>query len=341
LPGSSRQSRSSGHGIANPNEITGTDPRIKSGDGDDSESAISREFAMGQLHSLGTRRSLTQAAVGVGLKPEHADDIFALPHAVQFFEIHAENYMGAGGPPHHLLRRVRSRFPLSLHGVGLSIGAPQPLDRDHLAGLKSLVKRYEPQLFSEHLAWSTHDGVFLNDLLPLPYNRETLAHVCDHIDEVQDALGMRMLLENPSTYVAFETSTMREVDFLRQVVSQTGCGLLLDVSNVYVSAVNHGFEPMVYIDAFPVEHVGEIHLAGFAPDRDDDGSRLLIDSHANPVAEVVWALFRRTLTRTGPVPTLIEWDNDVPAFPVLSAEAERAKAIVAAEAQRQCRRAAA
>ena len=297
---------------------------------------------MGQSRSFGERRSreIMQTAVGVGLKHDHADDIFQLPHAVQFFEVHAENYMGAGGPPHHLLERVRSRFPISLHGVGLSIGARHPLDLDHLARLKTLMKRYEPQLFSEHLAWSTHEGIFLNDLLPLPYNRETLTYVCDHIDQVQDTLNMRMLLENPSTYVAFETSTMSEADFLRQVVSQTGCGLLLDVSNVYVSAVNHGFEPMAYIDAFPVEHVAEIHLAGFARDS-DDGACLLIDAHASPVAEVVWALFRRTLARIGPVPTLIEWDNDVPAFFVLAAEAKRAQAIIAAQAQRQFHRAAA
>jgi uncharacterized protein len=159
--------------------------------------------------------------------------------------------------------------------------------------------------------------------------------VCDHIDQVQDTLGTRMLLENPSTYVAFQTSTMSETDFLRQVVAQTGCGLLLDVNNVYVSAVNHGFEPMAYIDAFPLRHVGEIHLAGFAEDRDDDGARLLIDAHGTPVADIVWTMFRRVIARTGPLPTLIEWDNDVPAFSTLAAEVERAEAIIVAAQQRQ------
>ena len=281
------------------------------------------------------------AAVGVGLKHEHAGAIFGSRHCIEFFEVHAENYMGAGGAPHRLLQDVRARFPLFLHGVGLSIGAPRPLDREHLARLKNLVKRYEPQLFSEHLAWSTHGDVCLNDLLPLPYNRESLGHVCDHVDQIQDTLNMRILMENPSTYVAFEGSTMTETDFLRQMVAQTGCGLLLDVSNVYVSAVNHGFEPMAYIDAFPLEHVGEIHLAGFAEDRDDEGARLLIDDHGTPVAEIVWTMFRRIIARIGPVSTLIEWDNDVPAFSRLAAEAARAAAIIAAATQRQFRRAAA
>jgi uncharacterized protein (UPF0276 family) len=284
---------------------------------------------------------LEPASVGVGLKPEHAGEIFQRPHRVRFFEIHAENYMGDGGAPHRLLHDVRARFPLSLHGVGLSIGAQQPLDLDHLFRLKMLIRRYQPSFFSEHLAWSSHRGSFLNDLLPLPYNRESLATVCDHIDQIQDTLGMRMLLENPSTYVAFQASTMGETDFLRQIVAQTGCGLLLDVNNVYVSAVNHGFEPMAYIDAFPLQHVGEIHLAGFAEDRDDEGARLLIDAHGTPVADVVWTMFRRVIARTGPLPTLIEWDNDVPAFSTLAAEAEQAEAIIIAEQQRQFRRAAA
>jgi uncharacterized protein len=276
---------------------------------------------------------IVPTAVGVGFKPQHADEAVRGDHALGFFEVHAENYMGGGGPPHHVLATLRERYPLSLHGVGLSIGGARPLDRDHLLRLRRLVERYEPALFSEHLAWSTHDGVFLNDLLPLPYNRESLTRVCEHIDMVQDKLRMRMLLENPSTYVVFDNSTMTEVDFLRAVVARTGCGLLLDVNNVYVSATNHGFAPAVYLDAFPVEHVGEIHLAGFAEDQDDDGARLLIDAHGTPVAEVVWSLYRRALARTGPVLTLIEWDNDVPDFTVLAAEAERAQAVLTAQAE--------
>jgi hypothetical protein len=281
------------------------------------------------------------ARVGLGLKPEHADNILAGDHPAGFFEVHAENYMGAGGEPHRLLRQIRERYPLSLHGVGLSLGAARPLCREHLNRLRRLIDRYEPVLFSEHLAWSSHGGAFLNDLLPIPYNAESLVRVCDHIDLVQETLRTRMLLENPSTYVAFATSTMDEADFLRAVVERTGCGLLLDVSNVYVSAINHGFEPMAYIDAFPVEHADEIHLAGFAADRDDDGTPLLIDSHGTEVAEIVWTLFRRTLTRTGPIPILIEWDNNIPSFPVLVAEAERARTVLSAEIQRRARKAAA
>jgi len=278
---------------------------------------------------------------GTGLKHEHARDILGGGFTVDFFEVHAENYMGAGGPPHHLLRRIRADYPLSIHGVGLSIGGAGPLDREHLARLKTLIGRYEPDLFSEHLAWSSHGDVFLNDLLPLPYNEAALDRVCEHVDQVQEALGTRMLLENPSTYVEFETSTMGEVEFLRAVATRTGCGLLLDVNNVYVSAVNHGFDPKRYIDAFPVEHVGEIHLAGYAEDHDGEGGRLLIDAHGCAVADVVWALYRRALARTGPVPTLVEWDNDVPAFAVVAAEVARVQAALATEAGRRNRRAAA
>jgi uncharacterized protein len=268
---------------------------------------------------------LDRASVGVGFKPEHADDALAGSHEVGFFEVHAENYMGEGGAPHRLLREIRARYPLSLHGVALSIGGAGPLDSAHLARLKHLIDRYEPAMFSEHLAWSTHDGVYFNDLLPLPYTAETLARVCDHIDEAQEKLGLRMLLENPSTYVAFDGSAMSEVEFLTEIVERTGCGLLLDVNNVYVSATNHGFEPMAYLDEFPVEHVGEIHLAGFAEDHDDLEAPLLIDAHGTPVAEIVWQLYRRTIARIGAVPTLIEWDNDVPPFATLAAEAARAK----------------
>jgi uncharacterized protein len=289
------------------------------------------------LSPMSERHAPLAASAGVGLKPLHAANLFD-PHGIGFFEVHAENYMGAGGPPHVLLRRVRESFPLSLHGVGLSIGGAGPLCKEHLRRLKRLTGRYEPALFSEHLAWSSHGGAFLNDLLPVPYNTETLARICDHIDQVQETLRVRMLLENPSTYVVFESSTMSEPDFLREIAVRTGCGLLLDISNSYISAINHDFEPMAYIDAFPLEQVEEIHLAGFAVDRDDDGAPLLIDNHGAAVAEIVWALFRRTIARTGPLPTLIEWDNDVPAFAVLAAEANRAQAILSAERIRHLRK---
>jgi uncharacterized protein (UPF0276 family) len=293
-----------------------------------------------------TRRSFDprlQAAplAGVGFKPEHAEAVLETPHRVGFFEVHAENYMGAGGPPHRMLEALRSRWPLSLHGVGLSIGAAAALDVRHLIRLRRLVDRYQPALFSEHLAWSSHGGVFLNDLLPLPYTRETLQRVCDHVDDVQETLRMRMFLENPATYVTFGNSTMSEIEVLGTIARRTGCGLLLDVNNVYVSAVNHGFAPQNYLDAFPMEHVGEIHLAGFAEDHDDDGGRLLIDAHGAPVDEAVWSLYRRAVVRCGPVPTLIERDNEIPTFATLAAEAGRAQLILAAEASRRLRRMAA
>ena len=266
---------------------------------------------------------------GVGLKPEHYRAVLASEPDLGWFEVHAENYMGAGGPPHRYLTAIRERYPLSLHGVGLSIGAARPLDREHLKRLKHLVERYEPGLFSEHLAWSTHDTGFFNDLLPLPYDEESVSRIADHIDEVQDTVGRRMLLENPSTYVAFAESTMSEIDFLAEVVRRTGCGLLLDVNNVHVSATNQQYDPVDYIDRFPVEHVGELHLAGYAPDTDDHGAPLLIDAHDRPVDPQVLELYEHTLSRIGAVPTLVEWDNDVPEWPVLFAEAQRADAVLA------------
>jgi uncharacterized protein (UPF0276 family) len=281
-------------------------------------------------HPLTFRPGLPMLAVGAGLKPEHAEDILEGPRRADFFEIHAENYMGAGGPPHRLLQRIRADYPLSIHGVGLSIGGTAPLDRAHLARLRRLVEVYQPALFSEHLAWSSHDGVFLNDLLPLPYNDISLAHVCDHVNEVQDTLGMRMLLENPSTYVTFGASSMSEVEFLRAVAQHTGCGLLLDVNNVHVSAVNHGFDAAATIDAFPIQHVGQFHLAGFAEDRDSSGAPLLIDDHGRPVADPVWDLYRQALARNCLAPTLIEWDNNVPPFAALADEMARAHSLVTA-----------
>ena len=266
---------------------------------------------------------------GVGLKPEHYRAILETAPDIGWFEIHAENYMGEGGPPHHYLTAIRERYPVSLHGVGLSIGGSAPLDREHLTRLKALMARYQPSLFSEHLAWSSHDNIYLNDLLPLPYTEETLARVCEHVDEVQATLGRRLLLENPSTYVAFAEAAMSEVEFLREAVRRTGCALLLDVNNVFVQSVNHGFDASAFIDDFPVEHVGEIHLGGHAADSDDDGSALLIDDHGRQVADPVWALYAQVLARSGPKPTLIEWDNDVPPWEVLFGEAKRAERVIA------------
>jgi uncharacterized protein (UPF0276 family) len=264
------------------------------------------------------------AGVGVGYKSKHFSNILKEDHPVEWLEIHAENYMGAGGRPLAQLRTLSDRFPISVHGVGLSIGGEGRLDAEHLARLKHLTDTLDPASFSEHLAWSTHDAGYFNDLLPLPYTEDTLTRVCDHIDEVQTALGRQMLLENPSSYLAFAESTMGEVAFLRQVVQRTGCGLLLDVNNVFVSANNLRLDPQDYIDSFPHEAVGEIHLGGHDEDHDEDGAPLLIDSHGREVADPVWHLYTYTLATGGPKPTLIEWDTDVPEWDILAAEAGRA-----------------
>lgn len=272
---------------------------------------------------------------GVGLKAQHYDIVLAERPDLGWFEVHAENYMGAGGPAHHYLAAVRRDWPLSLHGVGLSLGGAGPLDRDHLARLKVLVDRYQPGLVSEHLAWSSHGGAFLNDLLPLPYTRATLTCVTAHVDQLQNALGRRILLENPSTYVAFEQAEMDEIAFLTEVAEATGCGLLLDVNNVVVSATNHGYDAEAYLDAFPLNLVGEIHLAGHARDRDETGAPLLIDAHDRAVNDTVWRLYAQVIARGGLKPTLIEWDNDVPAWPVLYAEALTAERIMAMQGHQE------
>ncbi len=291
--------------------------------------------------SLSAARNCVPPRAGVGLKAEHYRTIIETLPDIGFFEVHAENYMGAGGPPHRYLSAVRERYPLSLHGVGLSIGADRPLDRDHLLRLKWLTERYAPGLFSEHLAWSSHDGDFLNDLLPVPYTSETLTRVVEHIDQVQNVLRRQMLLENPSTYLTFTESTYSEIDFIAEVVQRTGCGLLLDVNNVHVASTNQQWDPVAYIDAYPLALVQEIHLAGYTREVDDKGRPLLIDTHNRPVDEIVWGLFTHTVRLIGPVPTLIEWDANVPSWPTLKAEAERAEAIMLAARPREVRYAAA
>lgn len=270
---------------------------------------------------------------GVGLKPAHCAAVLEGSPDVGFFEVHAENYMGAGGPPHRYLTAIRERYPLSLHGVGLSIGADRPLDREHLKRLKLLIERYEPALFSEHLAWSSHGTVFLDDLLPLPYTTETLECVVRHIDEVQEELGRQMLLENPSTYVAFEESIWPEVELIAEVARRTGCGLLLDVNNVHVACTNQHWDAAQYIERFPLAHVREIHLAGHSRVEDDLGRTLLIDSHDAAVAEIVWSLYELAVGKIGPVPTLIERDAKLPSWGELYAEAGRADRILRASAR--------
>lgn len=265
---------------------------------------------------------------GAGFKPQHAAAIRADPGPVAWFEVHAENCMGAGGLPHRLLDEIRARFPLSVHGVGLSIGGEGPIDRAHLARVRAVVQRWEPESFSEHLAWSSHDGAYLGDLLPLPLNAATLARVADHVDEVQAALGRRILVENPTSYLRLPGTEMEETDFLAALAARTGCGLLLDVNNLAISAANLGLSAAAWIDRFPLDLVGEIHVAGHAEERDSLGP-LRIDTHDRPVAADVWALLARAVARGGPRPVLVEWDEDVPDWPALAAEVARAGAVLA------------
>ncbi|GLQ27211.1 UPF0276 protein [Sulfitobacter pacificus] len=271
-----------------------------------------------------TRFDRLPNAIGVGYKPQHFNDLRSDPGPVAWVEVHAENYMGDGGRPLAQLAALSEQFAISVHGVGLSIGGEAPLDTSHLARLKKLCDWIKPASFSEHLAWSTHGSEFLNDLLPLPYTPATLTRVADHINQVQDVLGRQMLLENPSSYLAFAESSLSETDFLAEVTHRTTCGLLLDVNNVFISATNLGLSPEAYIDAFPTDKVAELHVGGHDEDQDDHGATLLIDSHGKPVVDPVWTLLEYTLAQTGPAPVLIEWDNDVPDWPTLKAEATRA-----------------
>ena len=277
-------------------------------------------------HGVQCDRACTRlpAQAGAGFKPRHLQDWIDDAHGPAFFEVHAENYMGAGGPPHAWLSRMREERPLSLHGVGLSIGSEATLDRDHLQRLAQLVERYQPAAVSEHLAWSTHGGCFLNDLLPLVYDARMLDRVCAHIDQVQTRLRRQILLENPSTYFEFEASSFTEPHFIHEIVERTGCGLLLDVNNVHVSCHNNQRDPLAYLDALPLHAVGELHLAGHALHCDSDGNAVLIDNHGAPVAGAVWALYEQVLSRTGPIATLIEWDSDVPAYAELRADVRAA-----------------
>ena len=274
------------------------------------------------------RSNKLPARAGLGLKPQHFTEILTTRPDLGFFEIHAENYLVAGGPFHHALSRIRNHYPLSIHGVGLSIGADGPLDITHLDRLAALLDRYQPQSFSEHLAWSTHNGLFFNDLLPLPYDLSTLNRVCDHIDQTQEHLQRRILLENPATYLEFAASTLDEATFITEIIRRTGCGLLLDVNNAYISSVNHHRDPQAYLAALPLAAVGEIHLAGFAEDQDAAGAPLLIDTHGAPIAAAVWELYAVALDRLGPTPTLIERDHNIPPLAVLIAEARCAEELI-------------
>jgi uncharacterized protein (UPF0276 family) len=269
------------------------------------------------------------SGVGIGLKTDYLEEVLsAEAGTLGFVEVHAENYLVDGGPFHRHLSAVRELMPLSLHGVSLSLGGSQALDVAHLAHLRQLIERYRPAQFSEHLAWSTHGEHYLPDLLPLAYNDATLARVCAHVDQAQEALGVRLLLENPATYLAFEASEHAEADFLTAVVRQTGCGLLLDVSNAVVSCTNHQRDLHRYLSELPLDAVGQIHLAGFACDQDSMGEALLIDSHDDAIADEVWEAYAWVLRHTGSVATLIERDQKLPPFRTLLHEVQAAQAML-------------
>jgi hypothetical protein len=266
------------------------------------------------------------ARAGIGLRPPHFQAVLAQKPGVGFLEVHSENYMCDGGPLLYYLEQIRRDYPLSLHGVALSLGTAAPVDAGHLARIRALVDRFDPFLVSEHLAWSGVSGVFLDDLLPLPYDEESLAWVADNVDRAQEALGRRVLVENPSAYLRYRDTSLAEPEFLAALVARTGCGLLLDVNNVAVSAFNLGFDPEAYLEAVPRGAVEEIHLAGHAVN--DVGERLVrIDDHGSAVCAEVWRLHARALRRFGPTPTLIEWDSRLPDLATLAAEAARADSL--------------
>jgi uncharacterized protein len=268
------------------------------------------------------RRTFAEGC-GIGLRTPHVRPMQDERPAIGWLEVHSENYYVDGGPGLAALLRLRSDYPLSLHGVGMSLGSTDPLDRAHLAKLRRLIERTEPALVSEHLCWSGVGGRALNDLLPLPYTEEALAHVCSRVAEAQEALGRELLVENVSTYLAFADATIPEWEFVAAVARRTGCKLLCDVNNIYVNSMNHGFDADAYLAALPAEAIAEIHLAGF-----DASGPCLVDTHGARVAPEVWALYGRALARFGAVPTLIEWDVDIPPFATLLAEAAKAQSML-------------
>jgi uncharacterized protein (UPF0276 family) len=273
-----------------------------------------------------------EALAGIGLRAQHVRELLARRPALPWLEVHAENYM-ADAAALASLEEVRRGYPISLHGVGLSLGSAGPLDQPHLARLQRLVDSIEPCLVSEHLSWSTSGGSYLNHLLPLPYTLETLGVVAEHVEKVQERLRRRILVENPSSYLRFRHSSIPEAEFLAELVRRTECGLLCDVNNIYVSAWNVGLDAEAYLDALPVGAIGEIHLAGHVAN-DADGRTILIDDHGSRVTAPVWTLYERALRRLGPLPTLIEWDTDIPELAVLLAEARTAEGFLKAAVRR-------
>ncbi|MGE5625635.1 MAG: DUF692 domain-containing protein [Bacillota bacterium] len=264
------------------------------------------------------------AQAGIGLRAPHVQELLERRPKVAWLEVHSENYFAPGGRAVAELDRVRRDYPLSLHGVGLSLGSADPLNDDHLQSLRRAISRFDPTLVSEHLCWTSVGGGHFHDLLPLPYTEEALAHVTSRVAAAQERLGRRLLIENVSSYLEFEHSTIPEWEFLQEVAARSGCGILLDVNNVFVSARNHGFDPLRYLDSIPARDVGEIHLAGHVRN-DVEGGSLLIDSHSRPVCDKVWALYDHALSRLGPKPTLIEWDSELPSLDVLLMEARKAE----------------
>jgi uncharacterized protein (UPF0276 family) len=263
------------------------------------------------------------ALAGIGLRSAHLAELLARPPPVPWLEVHSENYFAAGGAAHESLARIRAKYPVSFHGVGLSLGSVDRLDRAHLRRLAELVRRYEPMLVSEHLSWSSVGGRFLNDLLPLPATREALEHMMLRVDEVQEYLGRQILLENVSSYLAIGADEMPQACFLAELVQRTGCGILLDVNNLYVNECNHGTSAAQFIRNLPPQAVHEIHLAGHTI-HDYDGERVVVDTHNTLVCDAVWSLYELAVARFGRVPTLIEWDSDLPALDVLVGEARQA-----------------
>ncbi len=280
-----------------------------------------------------SRRGSIPAKAGIGLRFPHHQAVADTRPEVAWFEAHTENYMG-GGTSLRYLETIRRDYPLSLHGVGLSLGSAEEIDAAHLTRVRRVVERFDPGLVSEHLSWSVIGGAYLADLLPLPMTEEALAVVCRHVEQAQACLKRRLLIENPSTYLRFRHSTIPEWEFLARVAERAGCGILCDVNNIYVSACNHGWDAATYLAALPAAAVGEIHLAGHAVKKLDDGQTLRIDDHGSRVAPAVWALYAEALARFGPVPTLIEWDTDVPPLEVLLEEAARVAAMLR-EAERE------
>jgi uncharacterized protein len=272
------------------------------------------------------RQTIRPATVGIGLRSAHVAEVIDTRPDIPWLEVHAENYMG-GGPAVRALERIRHDCPVSLHSVGVSLGSADGLDTSHLRRLRALVGRLQPDLVSEHVSWSRVGSTFLNHLLPLPYTAESLAVVCRHVEQVQDALGRRILIENPASYLRFHHSTMPEAEFLSETVRRTGCGLLCDVNNLYVTSRNLGFDPTALLSALPPAAIEEFHLAGHSINTAAD-REILIDDHGAPVAPDVWRLFGVAVARFGPRPTLIEWDTDVPALSVLREEARRAERVI-------------